>query len=166
MNLQDCEKKIYHQYNTRKVRELITWIINQFSIMLISLKTCVLFVGQSSDHLVWCRSWQYTKRITPRSVVYIRTRTCDSTRMNSNIYNTTLVLWSIYYRDDLFTQIYIWYGRGIHPYQYTVKPLITNTSEEFIKCRLDNFSMSFILYYVSFSICENKWISINMREKF
>ena len=29
---------------------------------------------------------------------------------------------------------------------YTVKPLITNTSEEFIKCRLDNFSMSFILY--------------------
>ena len=27
----------------------------------------------------------------------------------------------------------------------TVKPLITNTSEEFIKCRLDN-SMSFILY--------------------
>ena len=28
----------------------------------------------------------------------------------------------------------------------TVKPLITNTSEEFIICRLDNFSMSFILY--------------------
>ena len=39
---------------------------------------------------------------------------------------------------------------------YTVKPLITNTSEEFIKCRLDNFSMSFIPYYVNFSICENK----------
>ena len=38
----------------------------------------------------------------------------------------------------------------------TVKPLITNTLEEFIKCRLDNFSMSFILYYVNFSICENK----------
>ena len=38
----------------------------------------------------------------------------------------------------------------------TVKPLIRNTSEEFIKCRLDNFSMSFILYYVNFSICENK----------
>ena len=38
----------------------------------------------------------------------------------------------------------------------TVKPLITNTSEEFIKCRLDNFSMSYILYYVNFSICENK----------
>jgi len=35
----------------------------------------------------------------------------------------------------------------------TVKPLITNTSEEFIKCCLDNFSMSFI---VIFSICENK----------
>ena len=27
---------------------------------------------------------------------------------------------------------------------YTVKPLLTNTLEEFIKCRLDNFSMSFI----------------------
>ena len=38
----------------------------------------------------------------------------------------------------------------------TVKPLITNTSEELIKCRLDNFTMSFILYYVNFSICENK----------
>ena len=38
----------------------------------------------------------------------------------------------------------------------TVKPLITNTSEEFNKCRLYNFSMSFILYYVNFSICENK----------
>ena len=34
--------------------------------------------------------------------------------------------------------------------------LITNTSEEFIKCRLDNFSMSFILHCVNFSICENK----------
>jgi len=40
--------------------------------------------------------------------------------------------------------------------KHTVKPLITNTSEELIKCRLDNFSMSFILYYVNFSICENK----------
>ena len=49
---------------------------------------------------------------------------------------------------------------------YTVKPLITNTSEEFIKCRLDNFSMSFILYYVNFSICENKQIVMNTREKF
>jgi len=38
----------------------------------------------------------------------------------------------------------------------TVKPLIRNTSEEFFKCRLDNFSMSFILYYVNLSICENK----------
>ena len=46
--------------------------------------------------------------------------------------------------------------RGELDENYTVKPLITNTSEEFIKCRLDNFSMSFILYYVNFSICENK----------
>ena len=41
-------------------------------------------------------------------------------------------------------------------YFNTVKPLKTNTSEEFIKCRLDNFLMSLILYYVNFSICENK----------
>jgi len=34
----------------------------------------------------------------------------------------------------------------------TVNPLITNTSEEFIKCRLDHFSTSFILYFVNFSI--------------
>ena len=39
---------------------------------------------------------------------------------------------------------------------HTVKPLITNISEEFIKRRLDNFSMSFILYYLNFSVCENK----------
>ena len=40
---------------------------------------------------------------------------------------------------------------------HTVKPLITNTSKEFIKCRLDNFSISFIYcIYVNFSICENK----------
>ena len=45
---------------------------------------------------------------------------------------------------------------GIQFVIHTVKPLITNTSEEFIKCRLDNFSMSFMLYYASFSICENK----------
>ena len=43
---------------------------------------------------------------------------------------------------------------------YTVKPLITNTSEDFMKCRLDNFSMSFILF------CENKKIAMNMREQF
>ena len=50
--------------------------------------------------------------------------------------------------------------------RHTVKPLITNTSEEFIKCRLDNFSMSLILYYVNFSICENKQTAMNMREEF
>ena len=30
-----------------------------------------------------------------------------------------------------------------------LKPLITNTSEEFIKCRLDSFSIGFILYYIN-----------------
>ena len=38
----------------------------------------------------------------------------------------------------------------------TVKPLITNTSEEFIKCRLDNFSMSLILIYRKFQYLQNK----------
>ena len=39
--------------------------------------------------------------------------------------------------------IYIYERRALY---YTVKPLITNTSEEFIKCRLDNFSMR---YYIT-----------------
>ena len=43
---------------------------------------------------------------------------------------------------------------------------MANTSEKFIKRRLDNFSMSFKLYYVNFSICENKQIAMNMREQF
>ena len=49
---------------------------------------------------------------------------------------------------------------------FTVKLLKTNSSEEFIKCRLGNFSKSFILYYVNFSICENIKIAMNMREQF
>ena len=49
---------------------------------------------------------------------------------------------------------------------HTVKPLITNTSEEFIKCRLNNFSMSCILYYVNFRICKNKKKAMNMLEQF
>ena len=31
-----------------------------------------------------------------------------------------------------------------------------NTLKEFMKCRLDNFSMGFILFYVNLSICDNK----------
>ena len=57
-------------------------------------------------------------------------------------------------------------GIRVISYFSTVKPLIKNTSEEFIKCRLDNFSMSFILYFVNFSICESKLIAMNMREHF
>ena len=45
---------------------------------------------------------------------------------------------------------------SVNKNRYSETQLITNTSEEFIKCRLDNFSMSFILYYVNFSICTNK----------
>ena len=50
----------------------------------------------------------------------------------------------------------VFYGYRYLLARSTVKPLITKTSEEFNKCRLDNFLMSFILYYVNFSICENK----------
>ena len=39
---------------------------------------------------------------------------------------------------------------------YTVKPQIFNNSKEFMKCRLDNFSMGFILFYVYLSIFKNK----------
>ena len=35
-----------------------------------------------------------------------------------------------------------------------------------MKCRLDNFSMSFILFYVNLSICENKKIAVNMWDQF
>ena len=38
----------------------------------------------------------------------------------------------------------------------TVKPKILNTSKEFMKCRLDNFLIGFILFYVILSIRENK----------
>ena len=34
-----------------------------------------------------------------------------------------------------------------------------------MKCRLDNFSMGFILFYENLSNCEKK-IAINMREQF
>ena len=64
------------------------------------------------------------------------------------------------YSDDQKTMEYEYLGVLDVVYEANsfikVKPLITNTSEEFIKCRLDNFSMSFILYYINFSICENK----------
>ena len=46
----------------------------------------------------------------------------------------------------------------------TVKPLIFNTSKEFMKCRLDNVSMGFILFYEHLSICEKK--TMNMQDKF
>ena len=35
-----------------------------------------------------------------------------------------------------------------------------------MKCRLDNFSMGFILFYVNLSFCENKLKAMNMREQF
>ena len=61
------------------------------------------------------------------------------------------------YSDDQKTMEYEYLGVLDVVYEANsfikVKPLITNTSEEFIKCRLDNFSMSFILYYINFSIC-------------
>ena len=35
-----------------------------------------------------------------------------------------------------------------------------------MKCRLDNFAMGVILFYVNLSICKNKYIAMNMREQF
>ena len=43
---------------------------------------------------------------------------------------------------------------------------MSHTSKEFIKCRPDNFSMGFTLFYVNLSICENKEIAMNMPEQF
>ena len=40
------------------------------------------------------------------------------------------------------------------------------TSKELIKCRLDNFSMGFILFYVNLSIFENKEVAMNIWEQF
>ena len=48
-----------------------------------------------------------------------------------------------------------WCDFGISSFN-TVKPLILNKSKEFMKCRLDNFSMDFILFYVNLSIYKNK----------
>ena len=34
-----------------------------------------------------------------------------------------------------------------------------------MKCRLDNFLMGFILFYVNLSICENNLTALNMRKR-
>ena len=39
---------------------------------------------------------------------------------------------------------------------YKNEPRTSKTSENFIKCCLDNFSMGLILFYGNLSICENK----------
>ena len=38
----------------------------------------------------------------------------------------------------------------------TVKPYISHTSKEFLKCFLANFLLGFILFYLNFSIFKNK----------
>ena len=67
-------------------------------------------------------------------------------------------VWGCIYESHMFSGFWLYMKAIVSRFAavYTVKPLITNTSKEFIKCRLENFSMSFILYYVNFSICENK----------
>ena len=66
------------------------------------------------------------------------------------------LLW--FYQYDKF-EMYIFLYMNVNPRIFiirtlffldTVKPLIKNTSKEFFKCRLYNFSMSFILYYGQF----------------
>ena len=57
---------------------------------------------------------------------------------------------------NYFTEIILNYFTGIIlPVNYnTVKPYMSHTSKELIKCHLDNFSMGFILLYVNLSIFE------------
>jgi len=52
--------------------------------------------------------------------------------MNSNIYITTSVLWSIYYSDDFFTNISIRYRRGLHRYQHTISEKMSPNSTYYI----------------------------------
>ena len=42
---------------------------------------------------------------------------------------------------------------------------MSHTSKEFIKCRFDNVSKGFMIFYLNISNCENKKIAINMWEK-
>ena len=47
----------------------------------------------------------------------------------------------------------------------TIKPSTSEFLEELIKCRLDNFSIDFILSYLNYSNCKNKKIATNMGEQ-
>ena len=55
--------------------------------------------------------------------------------------------------DDMWK---VFHFNNLYMFLCTVKPLNNEKSEEFIKCRLRNCSMGFILYFVNFSVCENK----------
>ena len=63
---------------------------------------------------------------------------------------------------DILCIVYFWDVKSVffspteRPILYYSETLKNEYIGRFIKCRLDNFSMIFILYYVNFSICENK----------
>ena len=105
--------------------------------------TSFAVVGRSSDHLVCCWSWRYTKRITLRSVVYTK---CDSKRMNSNIYNKTSVLRSIYYSDEWLVHQNLLSRRGIYRFQYT-KSEKNVTKFDILHRRLSHRIVSVLLPY-------------------
>ena len=91
------------------------------------------------------------KKFSPHFVVWFKTRSQFSSACKNQ--RKSLLIQS---RIEFPYPILMTLDRGKISGKITVKLLITNTSEEFIKCHLDNFSISFILYYVNFSICENK----------
>ena len=77
---------------------------------------------------------------------YIQNRTRHSAKMNSKIYTSTSVLWSIYYSDDFFTKIYIRYRLGIHQYLYTISEKMSPNSPYYIVDFLTELSA---YYYLS-----------------
>ena len=97
--------------------------------------------------------------------LYILSTDCLSWRLPSNFLASTLSDEIVYFLTSVMRSRVVLTlldsesdlkGSGSTQDCTTVIPLITNTLEEFIKCRLYNISMIFILYYVNFSICENK----------
>ena len=67
---------------------------------------------------------------TTKSNYSMQTNTCSRKQMENVLYFFNLTSKNIFGHQVFANHL------------STVKPLITNSSEEFIKCRLDNFSMS------------------------
>ena len=100
------------------------------------------------------------KKLTALKILFITPKLLSDLADWASLETQDIVIYSLNQKFVIFDELYVKLSLDTEIYRFkyshTVKPLITNTSEEFIKCRLDNFSMSFILYFVNFSICENK----------